>query len=374
MLNLKQRRPWAWGCGLLLGTSLVVANVMARNPGTLLAESDSRPALTAEQSGHAAILSVVEAGQRLVAVGERGLVLWSDDRGQHWQQAQVPVSVTLTSATFINNQEGWAAGHYGLVLHTRDGGQSWEVQLDGKRAAGLVLEAVEARVAAADATDRRAQRSLANAKRLVEDGPDKPFLDIHFRNEREGLVVGAYGLIFATTDGGQHWQPLNGHLDNPGERHLYSITETNGRLFLAGEEGLLFRSLATDSLTFERLETSYDGSFFTISAHRNELVVAGLRGNAFHSEDGGDSWQELHLPSGASVIASDFDADGNLLMVNQAGLLMAGNPAVGELRLLPTPPVVAPTSLLRVGQRSLLLSGLQGLAQVAVPADNRARN
>ena len=36
------------------------------------------------------------AGQRIVAAGERGHIIFSDDGGETWVQSQVPVSLTLT--------------------------------------------------------------------------------------------------------------------------------------------------------------------------------------------------------------------------------------------------------------------------------------
>jgi hypothetical protein len=37
------------------------------------------------------------------------------------------------------------------------------------------------------------------AEGLVQDGPDKPFLGLHFADAKRGWVVGAYGLALATT-------------------------------------------------------------------------------------------------------------------------------------------------------------------------------
>lgn len=351
------------GTGLALATSLVVGSMQASSKPSL-AESDQRPALTSEQGTHSAMLDVTRAGERLVSVGERGLILLSDDNGQSWRQAQVPASVTFTAVHFVSPEQGWVAGHYGLVLHTSDGGESWQTQLTGQQAADLVLQDVRARTPV-DA-GMREKRALFSAQRLVQDGPDKPFLDIHFLNSQEGLVVGAYGLIFRTQDGGQSWQPINTHLRNPGERHLYSIAESNGRLFLAGEEGLLFRSQPDDVWQFDRLSTDYDGSFFTLSVQGDEVVVAGLRGNAFGSTDAGDSWQALNLPSEASVVASTLKPSGQVVLVNQAGQLMAGDLNGTAFDVLATQPGLAPTHVMTMNDQTLLLSGLQGLAQVSV--------
>jgi len=80
----------------------------------------------ARMSGGAAsglFTSLALAGDRLVAAGERGRILWSDDDGQSWRQARTPTSVTLTNIRFVSPREGWASGQMGVILHTLDGGQ-----------------------------------------------------------------------------------------------------------------------------------------------------------------------------------------------------------------------------------------------------------
>lgn len=114
-----------------------------------------QPALITPKALGAAMLTVVRAGARLVAAGERGTVLWSDDQGKTWQQAEVPVQATLTALRFVDDRTGWAVGHMGVVLRSDDGGQTWVKQLDGVQAARLVL--AEAQSSGDEAAVARAQ-------------------------------------------------------------------------------------------------------------------------------------------------------------------------------------------------------------------------
>src|SRR5210317_1904685 len=77
------------------------------------------------------LLDITHAGERIVTVGERGHILYSDDRGNSWRQAQVPTSQMLTAVHFYNSQRGWAVGHDGLILVSDDGGKQWRIQRDG---------------------------------------------------------------------------------------------------------------------------------------------------------------------------------------------------------------------------------------------------
>ena len=171
----------------------------------------SMPALLSPKALGAATLAVTRAGQRLVAVGERGTVLLSDDHGMSWKQAPVPVQTTLTTVRFADDKTGWAAGHLGVILRSDDAGATWHKQLDGIQAAALVLRAAQA---AGD------EKAIASAQRLVEEGADKPFFDLEFIDAQRGFAVGAYGLMFATADGGKSWASVGARLPNTKARLL----------------------------------------------------------------------------------------------------------------------------------------------------------
>lgn len=276
-----------------------------------------RPAIQTAKARNTVLLDIARAGERLVAVGERGIVLLSDDAGATWRQAQVPVSVSLTAVQFVDAERGWAVGHMGVVLHSRDGGEIWSKQLDGVRAAQLALDDARQHVHAPDGEKR-----VKDAEWLVKDGPDKPFLALYFKNRDEGYVVGAYNLIFRTRDGGASWQPWLRHLDNPESLNLYAIRAAGGRLYIAGERGLLLRAEA-DGDRFEALESPYDGSYFgLLGMPSGELVAYGLRGHAYWSGDRGDTWSPIETGLETTFSSATPLHDGELLLASQAGELL----------------------------------------------------
>ncbi|MGV8860465.1 MAG: WD40/YVTN/BNR-like repeat-containing protein [Pseudomonas sp.] len=292
---------------MLCGISMcVVASVQNSEVG----EPAHRTALVSNQAKQAVLLGAAVTGSnRLVAVGERGMVLLSDDGGVQWHQGVVPVSVTLTAVRFAGEQ-GVAVGHGGVVLTSSDGGEHWELRLDGQRAAQLALKAAKA--------DNNAAL-VGNAQLLMDEGPDKPFLDVAIDNQGRLLVVGAYGMIFASPDQGQNWSSWMGRLDNPDGLHLYAIRQRGNELLVAGERGLVLRSV-DDGTTFERLQTPYKGSLFTaeLSGER-DIVVAGLKGSLLRSPDNGATWQRLTAADASSFTGSALGADGSLYLVTQAG-------------------------------------------------------
>ncbi len=269
------------------------------------------PAAHTVRAPRMAMLDVARAGDRLVAVGEAGVVLFSDDHGKSWRQAQVPVSVSLTAVQFIDAKRGYATGHMGVVLRTEDGGEHWRRIFDGVRAAQLVLEQARARHAAATGDEvKAAERALGDAERLVADGPDKPFLGLHFADADNGFVFGAYNLIFRTGDGGATWTAWQDRLANPNGFHLYGMAHSGDALVLAGEQGLLLRS--TDGgATFAPLASPYKGSFFGITATAGgSLIAYGLRGYAWRSDDRGEHWTRIATDVAVAFLPADGSPTG----------------------------------------------------------------
>ncbi|WP_297838520.1 YCF48-related protein [Pseudomonas sp.] len=283
---------------------------LASVPASEVGDPAHRTALISNQADQAVLLGAAITGSnRLVAVGERGLVLLSDDAGAHWRQSPVPVSVTLTSVRFAG-QQGVAVGHGGVVLTSNDGGEHWVLRLDGRRAAELALQAAKA-----DNNPALIER----AQQLVDEGPDKPFLDVAIDNDGHLLVVGAYGMIFASADFGQNWSPWMGRLDNPDGLHLYAIRQRGNELLVAGERGLVLSSV-NNGASFTRLETSYKGSLFVAELlGERDIVVAGLKGSLLRSHDGGVTWLRLTAADASSFTGSALGADGSLYLVTQAG-------------------------------------------------------
>ena len=252
----------------------------------------SRPALMTPKALTAAMLAVARAGQRLVAVGERGTVLLSDDHGLRWRQASVPVQVTLTQVRFVDAQQGWATGHMGTVLRTDDGGQHWRKLLDGVAVARLMAASAQASGDAA---------AIAQAQALQQEGPDKPFFDLVFTDAQRGVVVGAYGLMLATQDGGQTWQPVATPAANPQGLHLYGVCAAGARLMVVGEQGLLMHS-ADGGVSFSALPSPYKGSFLgLLQTHGGELIAHGLRGSVYRASADAQAWQRVDSGTTATL-------------------------------------------------------------------------
>lgn len=232
-----------------------------------------QPAEITSAATSAMILSAAKAGKRIVAVGDHGIVLLSDDDGVNFRQAKsVPVRSTLTAVTFVDGKNGWAAGHWGVVLKTGDAGETWDVQ--------------------------RSDTSV-----------DQPLFSVYFKDKNVGWAAGLWSLMLATKDGGKTWiatkipAPPNG---GKADRNLFQIfANSKGILFVAAEQGTVLRS-DDNGASWSYLSTGYKGTFWAgIALNDGTILVGGLRGTIYRSSDDGQSWQASESSTKSSI--TDFE-------------------------------------------------------------------
>ncbi|QIZ83856.1 photosystem I reaction center subunit IV [Bermanella marisrubri] len=281
------------------------------------------PAMDTLLAHNSLLLDIHLAGERLVAVGERGHIIYSDDNGYTWKQAQVPVITTLTAVYFVDNNTGWAVGHDAVVLHSNDAGQTWSKQFDGFVANQKVYEqAKETKEALQDELNKanvmgnmeriedveerleRATWAMEDALYDLESESTKPLLDVWFKNQNEGFIIGAYGMVFKTQDGGKTWRDWSTNMENPNRFHYNAIVSVDdNRLMIAGEAGMLLRS-ENGGQTFEQTFSPYDGSFFGIInlKSQNVQLAFGLRGNLARTDTFGSRWKLMNTGTEQSLI------------------------------------------------------------------------
>lgn len=339
----------------ILVTLAAAAGLQPAFAAQAVADALQRPALVVREPARAVLLAAAAAGDRLVAVGERGLVVLSDDQGASWRQTPSPVSVTLTAVRFADARHGVAVGHGGVVLATSDAGATWSLRLDGRRVAEL---------AATAATTPEAQRE---AERLKTDGPDKPFLDLLLWDTQRWLVVGAFGLVLETRDAGASWQPLMQRVPNPRALHWYVLRRQGNTLLLAGEQGLLVRS-DDGGASFQALESPYRGSWFSGEILPDgRWLLGGLRGNIWQGSGtpAAASWRTVPVPVPSSITALVAVPGGAVFAATQSGLVLRLAEGAATQALNRDKPVPMPAALLPLRDGRLLSMGMGGVVPVS---------
>lgn len=277
-------------CGVLSVCALMSGPVSAQNTESATVYSVESP-----KAKKSLLTDIAQAGSRLVAIGERGHILYSDDQGASWTQAKVPSVNLLTSVYFADDKNGWAVGHDALILASTDGGQTWVEQ-----------------------------------HKDIEREEGSPFLDVWFTDAKHGFVIGAYGALLETTDGGANWQDVSERLQNDDGYHLNAMTLVkDSGLMVVGEMGVIFRS-ADLGQTWEKVQGPYEGSLFGVqaTAQSGGVVVYGLRGNIFYSNDFGASWKAAKVQTARGefeigLAGSTLTEDGAVILVGHGGAVVS---------------------------------------------------
>jgi len=308
-------------------------------------------------------MAITRAGERLVAVGPRGLIVGSDDHGKTWSQAKVPVQSDLLSVHFPTALDGWAAGHDGVILHTADGGKSWVKQLDG-RVAGDTFKAYYSKNAAGPV----ATAALAQLEQNYKAGAALPFLDIWFESAETGFAVGSFGMVVATTDGGKTWEPWLDRIDNSQSLNLNAVRGIAGDIYIVGEHGQVYR-LDRAQRRFTKTDTGYNGSFFGITGNGETLLAYGLRGTAYRTAKSGtggfDHWEVVSMPN-EQTISDGVTTRGGFILVNGAGQFLIGDAAAKDFRVQAAAKPMRMTGLVALDDTTVVVTGLDGVRTESV--------
>lgn len=243
------------------------------------------PAEPAALASKSLLLGLAYTGKHLIAIGERGNLVASND-GERWAQVIVPVQSTLTGLSFPDAEHGWAVGHDATILATKDHGRRWTLQHFD-----------------------------------AEGG--KALLNVFFTDALRGYAVGTFGLFLVTDDGGNTWTELDAPAIRGESLHFNALTKLgDGSLMLVGEAGML--GISSDGQAWERLQSPYEGSFFGVVPFGPKGAIAyGLRGNVYRSDDPRTgAWTQVDLQSKQSVFGATRLANGDTVLVGADSLLV----------------------------------------------------
>ena len=109
------------------------------------------------------------------------MILHTVDGGKTWQRQKSGTDVYLFSIYFVDARHGWAVGDKSILLETRDGGANWSLH----------------KIISASAKEMSAEEAVVSQ--------DPVLYDVQFLDAKTGWVVGEFGKIYHTTDGGQTW-------------------------------------------------------------------------------------------------------------------------------------------------------------------------
>ncbi|SMB32108.1 conserved exported protein of unknown function [Sterolibacterium denitrificans] len=304
-----------------LGMSLIVAIgayvSFASRPPPVFAETR----ITAE---HFAVTGMTMAGERLVAVGELGHILLSDDQGKTWGEAQVKDSrgSALTQVVFFNDKEGVAVGHDAWALFTEDGGLNWR-------------------------------------ETLFDKDFSEPLLGVWGLAEGPVFAYGSFGRFFVSNDHGRTWEKREPGI---GDAHIYAMNgAADGHLMMVGEHGLAFKS--TDfGQTWQAIPEFYRGTMFgLIRLSAEEWIAYGLRGNIFRTTDFGATWTQIPTHLSIGLFGHAVLPDGRIMIVGQGGVMLESRDNGANFNVIQENKGNNLTAIVALPDGRLLTAGLGGI-------------
>ena len=328
------------------------------------------PSISVRNPAGVFLVAVASAGNRLVAVGEEGVIIYSDDNGQSWTQAQVPVSVNLTCVRFATPMQGWAAGHYGVILGTTDGGKTWQTLLNGLQVNQLTLQAAQTATAAPPSGDEsNAPPGLAFAIRradaFIAQGPAIPFLSILLLGPDKLIVFGAYKMAMLTTDGGKTWVDWSLHIYDRLSHNIYDAEQIGSNIYLVSEAGLVFCS-TDEGNSFLPLTAAGDVTLFGILGKNEQLITTyGVAAACYYSADECKTWNSITLPIQDNLAAGCILSTGETVIFTETGSVLGSRDGM-NFQLVPNlllPPVFG---ALEVQNGQLVVVGGAGASTIAV--------
>ena len=196
------------------------------------------------------ITSMEKVGDRIYAVGVHGIIMFSDNNGDSWTQADyVPYQNTLTDISCSSVKMCWATGHDATILHSSDSGLNW-------------------------------------VKQYEDYDFDAPLLSIHMYDDEDGIAIGAFALSLRTSNGGESWDYL--FLDDDDyQPHLnYVYGDNQAWRKSAKDEGYAVGEIGKYYISDDRglnwlvVDTGYFGSYWSgVKVDEGQSLLFGMSGN-----------------------------------------------------------------------------------------------
>ncbi len=269
------------------------------------------------------LFDVQVVGSHVWVVGSPGILLHSSDGGVTFAPQGSIGSAALFNVDFVDEKIGWVAGRNGLVMATTDGGATWTKQSTGTNEPLLALDFVDARHGMAVGNFAAAVRTDDGGKtwkpmRVAPEGEDPTLNGVALSSPTEAVVVGEFGGIYHTADGGASFEVVDGGVSES----LFDVTSLpGGGVLAAGTEGGLVLS-EDGGKTFTAVASGTSTHLFRVSAGGGRVFATGNRGLVLSADNPRGPYSAWTAPTMFWLGGLAVGADGKGLLVGARSLVL----------------------------------------------------
>ena len=232
--------------------------------------------------------------------GDSGLVLHTLDGGRSWHFQPSSTNQSLFGICFIDTKSGWAVGDSAVILHTTDGGNSWNFQSNSIDRCTFMdvcfVDSMWGWIVGPNCTPGQGGLLL----RTRNGGKDwekenshtySDLRDVFFTDRMNGWTIGE-NAVMRTTDGGEVWENRTGDLQK-----IYGIVAINSETaWVIGEWGLIAHTTDGGITWTYQNSQFFDEPLTENSLYRVHFIdreqgwITGSYGTILFTSDGGKKW------------------------------------------------------------------------------------
>jgi photosystem II stability/assembly factor-like uncharacterized protein len=247
------------------------------------------------------------------------------------------VRQNLFGTCFATENDGWMVGELGRIFRTTDGGKTWERQFAGTKRPFLAVSCVDTRTVWIAGKEGIVYftRDGGTTWTASTTGSSRHVFALAFPTTERGHAAGDFGAMIHTEDGGKSWNvqqvPPTVELPptaidigvDPGDVNLYAISYADAdHAWLVGEFGIVMTS--TDGgQTWRQQRSPVDTTLFGVHfADTKRGWAVGSEGVIVHTQDGGETWRTMYGPSRERPLYDVFVRGSTGWIVGEAGTVL----------------------------------------------------